>query len=120
MRNGEMTMMTPWLRLKRSGNSASYRVRSLIPRVVAETAAWLDGGPKENDAEEDDEDLRSDPIAQIDLGVSFSSSQSRADQQQHLTELLRRCYTTNENGMHEMVDELTDNEKGILRGVLTL
>lgn len=31
---------------------------------------WLDDGPGENDAQDDDEDLKSDPLAQIDLGVS--------------------------------------------------
>ena len=35
----------------------------------AHSAAWLDGGGNENDAQDDDEDLKSDPIAQIDLGV---------------------------------------------------
>jgi hypothetical protein len=34
-------------------------------------AAWLDqGGGADTDAQDDDEDLKSDPIAQIDLAVS--------------------------------------------------
>lgn len=32
---------------------------------------------------------------------------------------LRRCYTTNENGIHEMVTALTEEEKGVLRSSLT-
>jgi hypothetical protein len=68
---------------------------------------WLDDGPGENDAQDDDEDLRADPLAQIDMG-------------QHITDVLRSCYASNANGMHEMVDALTDAEKGTLRGVLTI
>ena len=40
--------------------------------------------------------------------------------QGHLTDVLRGCYASNENGMHEMIEALTDVEKGILRGVLTV
>jgi hypothetical protein len=32
--------------------------------------AWLDAGGPDNDTQDDDEDLKSDPIAQIDLPVS--------------------------------------------------
>ncbi|WVQ75750.1 hypothetical protein IAR50_005381 [Cryptococcus sp. DSM 104548] len=71
-------------------------------------SSWLEnGGGNENDAQDDDEDLKSDPLAQIDLG-------------QHLTDVLRHTYASNANGMHEMVEGLTDEEKSILRGVLTL
>ncbi|ODN87698.1 hypothetical protein L198_06924 [Cryptococcus wingfieldii CBS 7118] len=71
-------------------------------------SSWLEaGGGNENDAQDDDEDLKSDPLAQIDLG-------------QHLTDVLRHAYSSNANGMHEMVEGLTDEEKSILRGVLTL
>lgn len=70
-------------------------------------SSWLDDGGNENDAQDDDEDLKSDPIAQIDLGA-------------HLTDILRQAYTTNSNGMHEMIPMLTDQEKATLRGVLTL
>ncbi|WWD20442.1 hypothetical protein CI109_104918 [Kwoniella shandongensis] len=70
-------------------------------------SSWLDDKGGENDAQDDDEDLKSDPLAQIDMG-------------QHLTEVLRHSYASNENGLHEMIDGLTDIEKGILRGVLTL
>ncbi|GFZ49805.1 hypothetical protein JCM24511_07208 [Saitozyma sp. JCM 24511] len=71
-------------------------------------SSWLDqGGGADTDAQDDDEDLKSDPIAQIDLAA-------------HLTEMLRQCYASNANGMHEMVGALTEVEKGILRGVLTL
>lgn len=67
---------------------------------------WLNKG-NENDAQDDDEDLVSDPLAQIDMG-------------EHLTNVLRTSYASNDNGMHEMVDALNAEEKGILRGVLTL
>ncbi|KAK8849809.1 hypothetical protein IAR55_005145 [Kwoniella newhampshirensis] len=70
-------------------------------------SGWLDDKGGENDAQDDDEDLKSDPLAQIDMG-------------QHLTEVLRHSYASNENGVHEMIDGLTDVEKGIMRGVLTL
>jgi hypothetical protein len=109
-------------------------------------AAWLDqGGGADTDAQDDDEDLKSDPIAQIDLAVSDLLSHfidavrntppdscitrtvrptSRIFRsyhpQAHLTEMLRQCYASNANGMHEMVGALTEVEKGILRGVLTL
>ena len=36
------------------------------------TSAWMDDGPSHDDAQDDDEDLRSDPVAQIDIGVSAS------------------------------------------------
>lgn len=39
----------------------------------ADTAAWLDAGGPDSDAQDDDEDLKSDPIAQIDLAVSLRS-----------------------------------------------
>lgn len=68
---------------------------------------WLDEGGGENDAQDDDEDLRQDPLAQIDMG-------------KHITDVLRESYLSNANGMHEMVDALDDTEKGILRGVLTI
>lgn len=69
---------------------------------------WLDGGGGgENDAQDDDEDLKTDPLAQIDMG-------------EHITGVLRQCYASNCNGMQEMVDALSDQEKGILRGVLTV
>jgi hypothetical protein len=32
--------------------------------------AWLDQGAKNDNAQDDDEDLRADPLAQIDLAVS--------------------------------------------------
>lgn len=121
-------------------------------------AAWLDqGGGADTDAQDDDEDLKSDPIAQIDLAVSdllshfvnplrnttpespitrtvrytarypAGNRSSRCPRrvrsscpQAHLTEMLRQCYASNANGMHEMVGALTEVEKGILRGVLTL
>ncbi|EAL18781.1 hypothetical protein CNBI0420 [Cryptococcus deneoformans B-3501A] len=70
-------------------------------------SSWLDNNGAESDAQDDDEDLKSDPLAQIDLG-------------QHLTDVLRHAYASNSNGMHEMVEGLSDEEKGILRGVLTL
>lgn len=34
--------------------------------------------------------------------------------------MLRHCYTTNDNGMHEHIDGLNEVEKGILRGALTM
>lgn len=40
-------------------------------RVQTDIVAWLDSGAGENDAQDDDEDLKTDPIAQIDLGVSL-------------------------------------------------
>lgn len=40
--------------------------------------------------------------------------------QQHLIDVLRHAYASNSNGMHEMVEGLSDEEKGILKGVLTL
>ncbi|WVR07905.1 hypothetical protein IAU60_004948 [Kwoniella sp. DSM 27419] len=71
-------------------------------------SSWLDGDKGgENDAQDDDEDLKSDPLAQIDLA-------------QHLTDVLRHAYANNLNGMHGMVDGLTEVEKGTLRRVLTL
>ncbi|WVO14952.1 hypothetical protein L204_102593 [Cryptococcus depauperatus] len=71
-------------------------------------SSWLDNnGGRENDAQDDDEDLKSDPLAQVDLA-------------QHLVDVLRRGYTSSINGMHEMIESLTSEEKGILRGVLTL
>jgi len=96
--------------------------------------AWMDDGPSHDDAQDDDEDLRSDPVALVDLGASLPTSHRRpfslekavADRliradapQQHISKTLRRCYTSNVNGMHEMIGGLTDGEKGILRGVLT-
>lgn len=49
------------------------------------------------------------------------SSRRRADiPQQHITETLRQCYTSNHNGIHEMIAGLNEGEKGILRTVLTL
>ncbi|WRT69867.1 uncharacterized protein IL334_006858 [Kwoniella shivajii] len=71
-------------------------------------SSWLDDkGGNENDAQDDDEDLKSDPLAQIDMA-------------QHLTDTLRHAYTSNENGIHSMVDTLNDVEKKTLRDVLTL
>ncbi|ADV21465.1 hypothetical protein I305_03520 [Cryptococcus gattii E566] len=70
-------------------------------------SSWLDNNGAESDAQDDDEDLKSDPLAQIDLG-------------QHLIDVLRHAYASNSNGMHEMVEGLSDEEKGILKGVLTL
>ncbi|ORY34633.1 armadillo-type protein [Naematelia encephala] len=74
-------------------------------------SSWIDeagvGAGAESDAQDDDADLKSDPIAQIDLG-------------QHLSDTLRACYTSNINGIHGMIEGLTDLEKGILKGVLTL
>lgn len=40
--------------------------------------------------------------------------------QQHLIDVLRHAYASNSNGMHAMVEDLSDEEKGILKGVLTL
>ena len=85
----------------------------------------MDDGPSHDDAQDDDEDLRSDPMAQIDLGVSISVAGERNSSmtnfcQQHITGVLRQCYASNANGMHEMIGALTDDEKGILRSVLTL
>lgn len=40
--------------------------------------------------------------------------------QTHLTEVLRHAYASNDNGIHGMIDGLTELEKGILRGVLTM
>lgn len=40
--------------------------------------------------------------------------------QDHLTNVLRHCYSTNENGMHEQINGLNEAEKGMLRGVLTM
>lgn len=40
--------------------------------------------------------------------------------QEHLAGVLRASYASNANGMHEMVDALTDEEKGTLRNVLTV
>ncbi|CAK9782992.1 ARM repeat-containing protein [Cutaneotrichosporon oleaginosum] len=68
---------------------------------------WLDAGPNASDAQDDDEDLKADPLAQIDMG-------------EHITETLRSCYASNANGMHEMVGALSAEEKGVLQGVLTL
>lgn len=69
---------------------------------------WLDTGVAgENDAQDDDEDLKTDPLAQIDMAA-------------HITGVLRDSYASNANGMHEMVDALTDQEKAILRAVLTV
>ncbi|BEJ11716.1 hypothetical protein CspHIS471_0201760 [Cutaneotrichosporon sp. HIS471] len=68
---------------------------------------WLDAGPNASDAQDDDEDLKADPLAQIDMGA-------------HITDTLRQCYTSNANGMHEMVDALSSEEKGVLQSVLTL
>ncbi|KIR36656.1 hypothetical protein I352_01614 [Cryptococcus deuterogattii MMRL2647] len=70
-------------------------------------SSWLDNNGAESDAQDDDEDLKSDPLAQIDLG-------------QHLIDVLRHAYASNSNGMHAMVEDLSDEEKGILKGVLTL
>ncbi|WWC92624.1 uncharacterized protein L201_007583 [Kwoniella dendrophila CBS 6074] len=72
-------------------------------------SSWLDGkgDGNENDAQDDDEDLISDPLAQLDMG-------------QHLTDILRQAYTKNSNNIHSMIDNLTDVEKKTLRDVLTL
>ncbi|ORX37597.1 armadillo-type protein [Kockovaella imperatae] len=70
-------------------------------------SSWLDDNGHRDDAQDDDEDLRSDPLAQIDMG-------------EHLTSVLRQTYATNSNGTHEMIEGLSDIEKGILRGVLTV
>ena len=32
---------------------------------------WLEDGPNDSDAQDDDEDLRTDPLAQIDMAVSL-------------------------------------------------
>ncbi|KAK1923454.1 armadillo-type protein [Papiliotrema laurentii] len=69
-------------------------------------SSWLDQGAKNDNAQDDDEDLRADPLAQIDLA-------------QHLTDLLRSSYASNRNGIHEMVESLTEEEKAILRSTLT-
>ena len=37
----------------------------------------MDDGPSHDDAQDDDEDLRSDPMAQVDLGVSLDVSEER-------------------------------------------
>nr|XP_019009559.1 uncharacterized protein I206_06208 [Kwoniella pini CBS 10737]OCF48340.1 hypothetical protein I206_06208 [Kwoniella pini CBS 10737] len=71
-------------------------------------SSWLDTKDgNENDAQDDDEDLKSDPLAQIDMG-------------QHLTDILRQSYGNNNNDIHFMINELSDVEKNTLRGVLTL
>ena len=40
--------------------------------------------------------------------------------QSHLTTVLRQAYATNDNGIHKMVDGLTESEKGILKAALTM
>ncbi|WWC66093.1 uncharacterized protein I303_108715 [Kwoniella dejecticola CBS 10117] len=71
-------------------------------------SSWLDTKDgNENDAQDDDEDLKSDPLAQIDMG-------------QHLTDLLRQSYANNNNDVHAMISELSEVEKKTLREVLTL
>jgi hypothetical protein len=94
----------------------------------------MEDGPAHDDAQNDDEDLRSDPVAEVDMGVSPLNVDrggptigsaldpiSRADlSQQHIRDTLARCYASNVNGMHEMIGALTEGEKAILRSVLTL
>nr|XP_019043733.1 hypothetical protein I302_08314 [Kwoniella bestiolae CBS 10118]OCF22663.1 hypothetical protein I302_08314 [Kwoniella bestiolae CBS 10118] len=71
-------------------------------------SSWLDDkGGNENDAQDDDEDLKSDPLAQIDMG-------------QHLTDILRQAYTDGNSNIHQMIDSLSEVEKKTLRDVLTL
>ncbi|OCF78060.1 hypothetical protein I204_02066 [Kwoniella mangroviensis CBS 8886] len=71
-------------------------------------SSWLDDkGGNENDAQDDDEDLKSDPLAQIDMG-------------QHLTDILRQAYMNESGNIHQMIDDLTEVEKKTLREVLTL
>jgi hypothetical protein len=40
--------------------------------------------------------------------------------QTYLTNILRQSYATNDNGIHEMIAGLTEAEKGILKGALTV
>ncbi|OCF34393.1 hypothetical protein I316_03907 [Kwoniella heveanensis BCC8398] len=70
-------------------------------------SSWLDDKGGENDAQDDDEDLKTDPLAQIDLG-------------HYLTDVLRHAYASNENGIHGMIEGLTEAEKATFRQVLTL
>ncbi|EIW71451.1 hypothetical protein TREMEDRAFT_42834 [Tremella mesenterica DSM 1558] len=68
--------------------------------------AALQGLPDVSDEQDDDDDLKSDPISQIDLPV-------------HLISVLRQAYTTNSNGIHQMIPLLTPEEKSNLRRVLS-
>jgi hypothetical protein len=58
------------------GNLTIYPVSTLkLVCSRADTPAWLDDGTGEGrgtDAQEDDDDLREDPVAQIDMIVSHS------------------------------------------------
>lgn len=60
----------------------------------------------------------------LSLFFSFNEKPVHTDtrelmSQDHLVGILRHAYTTNDNGMHELVQGLDEGEKGILRGVLT-
>ncbi|KAL7425284.1 hypothetical protein Q5752_000972 [Cryptotrichosporon argae] len=76
------------------------------PDEFAFLSDWLDSG-KDGVTDEDDEDLKADPLAQYDLG-------------QYLSDTLRAAYASNANGIHEMVAGLTESEKGALKNVLSL
>ena len=60
----------------------------------------------------------SDTLIGIAAGVITRAGPDAA--QEHLTSVLRQCYSSNANGMHEMIEGLNEMEKGILRGVLTV
>ncbi|KAK4689861.1 importin-9, partial [Tremellales sp. Uapishka_1] len=72
-------------------------------------SSWMDagGGNLGNDAQDDDEDLRSDPLAQIDMPT-------------HLSDMLRTAYANNTNNIHQMIEGLGDQDKAVLRRILTL
>jgi hypothetical protein len=56
-----------WIHSSASGHG---HFRLIAVRSMLISSAWMDNGAGDHDAQDDDEDLRSDPIAQIDLSVS--------------------------------------------------
>jgi hypothetical protein len=57
-----------WIHSSASGHG---HFRLIAVRSMLISSAWMDNGAGGHDAQDDDEDLRSDPIAQIDLSVSI-------------------------------------------------
>ena len=85
----------------RSENLTTFLVSAqYLPFYVADAVvAWMDDGPSYDDAQDDDEDLRSDPIAHIDIGVSNLQSCVLAGGA--LGEAFGQCSTTDASvGIH--------------------
>lgn len=76
----------------------------------------------DEDKQNDDEDLKSDPISHINMQVSKSCliPWMISLSQDHIANVLRQAYASNTNDIHGLAAGLSEQEKGTLRAVLTI